>query len=220
MVRTSRQLATKFESPQADCDSICYSELFFRCYFNIKTVKSEMRSTIQKSSLSSHASKSMIAHNAINRVQGHISCRPGTLANSPLSLCVKNRAIRSTNAGDRNQYVMVQSKGYGSAGQNLNGEAKIKVIGCGGGGGNAINRMITSGLNGVEFWAVNTDSQALASHTSLNKVQIGTELTRGLGCGGNPLLGQQAALESEEALRKMLQGADLVFITAGEAQNL
>jgi cell division protein FtsZ len=60
-------------------------------------------------------------------------------------------------------------------------------------------------LQGVEFWAVNTDAQALAQHAALNKLQIGTELTRGLGCGGNPQLGDKAALESEEALRKMLQ---------------
>lgn len=60
-------------------------------------------------------------------------------------------------------------------------------------------------MQGVEFWAVNTDAQALANHAALNKVQIGTELTRGLGCGGNPNLGQKAALESEEALKKMVQ---------------
>ncbi|KXZ50637.1 hypothetical protein GPECTOR_15g321 [Gonium pectorale] len=95
------------------------------------------------------------------------------------------------------------------------GDARIKVIGVGGGGGNALNRMISSGLQGVEFWAINTDAQALAAHQALNKVQIGTELTRGLGCGGNPELGRKAALESEDALRRMVQGADLVFITAG-----
>jgi len=97
----------------------------------------------------------------------------------------------------------------------VGGDARIKVIGVGGGGNNALNRMIASGLQGVEFWAVNTDAQALANHAALNKVQIGTELTRGLGCGGNPNLGQQAAMESQEALKKMVQGADLVFITAG-----
>jgi len=108
-------------------------------------------------------------------------------------------------------YLMVHSLGYAPVG----GDARIKVIGVGGGGGNALNRMIDSGLQGVEFWAVNTDAQALANHAALNKVQIGTELTRGLGCGGSPNLGQQAALESQEALKKMVQGADLVFITAG-----
>ncbi|MEW5316217.1 MAG: hypothetical protein WDW38_007599 [Sanguina aurantia] len=105
----------------------------------------------------------------------------------------------------------VRAVGYMPVG----GDARIKVIGVGGGGGNALNRMINSGLQGVEFWAVNTDAQALSSHSALNKVQIGTELTRGLGCGGNPELGRRAAEESEDALRKMVQGADLVFITAG-----
>ncbi len=70
-------------------------------------------------------------------------------------------------------------------------------------------------VQGVEFWAINTDAQALAQHRAPNKVQIGSQVTRGLGCGGNPELGRQAATESHEALRKMVQGADLVFITAG-----
>lgn len=80
--------------------------------------------------------------------------------------------------------------------------------------------LCSSAVQGVEFWAVNTDAQALANHAALNKVQIGTELTRGLGCGGNPNLGQQAALESQEALKKMVQGADLVFITAGQWRSV
>lgn len=96
-----------------------------------------------------------------------------------------------------------------------NGEARIKVIGVGGGGGNALNRMIEADLQGVEFWAVNTDAQALAHHQAPNKLQIGTQVTRGLGCGGSPELGRQAATESQEALRRVLSGADLVFITAG-----
>jgi len=68
----------------------------------------------------------------------------------------------------------------------VGGDARIKVIGVGGGGNNALNRMIASGLQGVEFWAVNTDAQALTNHSAPNKVQIGSELTRGLGCGGSP----------------------------------
>ena len=90
-----------------------------------------------------------------------------------------------------------------------------KVIGVGGGGGNALNRMIEADLRGVEFWAINTDAQALAHHTAPNKLQIGSQVTRGLGCGGNPELGRQAATESQEALKKAVAGADLVFITAG-----
>eukprot|EP00775_Hariotina_reticulata_P002452 gene2452-2755_t len=111
---------------------------------------------------------------------------------------------------ERRPYLVVRSINGG-----VNGEARIKVIGVGGGGGNALNRMIQSELKGIEFWAVNTDVQALAHHSCSNRMQIGSEVTRGLGCGGNPQLGQAAALESEEALKQMVAGADLVFVTAG-----
>jgi cell division protein FtsZ len=100
-------------------------------------------------------------------------------------------------------------------GHGANGEATIKVVGVGGGGGNALNRMMDAGVQGVEFWAINTDAQALAHHAAPHKLQIGTQVTRGLGCGGNPELGRQAAIESAEAVKKVVQGADLVFITAG-----
>ncbi|XP_023005425.1 cell division protein FtsZ homolog 1, chloroplastic isoform X2 [Cucurbita maxima] len=93
--------------------------------------------------------------------------------------------------------------------------AKIKVVGVGGGGNNAINRMIGSGLKGVDFYAINTDSQALVQTAAENPLQIGELLTRGLGTGGNPLLGEQAAEESKEAIASALKGSDLVFITAG-----
>ncbi len=96
-----------------------------------------------------------------------------------------------------------------------NGLAKIKVIGVGGGGNNAINRMKTSGLRGVEFVAVNTDKQILDSLNSDEKMQIGAKLTRGLGSGGNPEVGEKAAEESRTDLTEILQGADMVFITAG-----
>ncbi|WCJ33012.1 Cell division protein FtsZ [Euphorbia peplus] len=93
--------------------------------------------------------------------------------------------------------------------------AKIKVIGVGGGGNNAVNRMIGSGLHGVDFYAINTDSQALLQSSAQHPLQIGELLTRGLGTGGNPLLGEQAAEESKEAISSALKGSDLVFITAG-----
>lgn len=93
--------------------------------------------------------------------------------------------------------------------------AKIKVVGVGGGGNNAVNRMIGSGLQGVEYYAINTDSQALVHSSAENPLQIGELLTRGLGTGGNPLLGEQAAEESKEAIAAALKGSDLVFITAG-----
>ncbi|KAK4275388.1 hypothetical protein QN277_018480 [Acacia crassicarpa] len=93
--------------------------------------------------------------------------------------------------------------------------AKIKVVGIGGGGNNAVNRMIGSGLQGVDFYAINTDAQALLHSASENPIKIGELLTRGLGTGGNPLLGEQAAEESKEAIANALKGSDLVFITAG-----
>lgn len=93
--------------------------------------------------------------------------------------------------------------------------ANIKVIGCGGGGNNAINRMIGSGLSGVEFWALNTDLQALNVSLADHKLQIGSKLTKGLGAGSNPESGLRAAEESLEDITLALEGADMVFITAG-----
>lgn len=93
--------------------------------------------------------------------------------------------------------------------------AKIKVIGIGGGGGNAVNRMIESGIQGVEFIAVNTDLQALNSNRASIKVPIGGQLTKGLGSGGRPETGKMAAQEDTERVLECLQGADMVFLTAG-----
>ncbi len=93
--------------------------------------------------------------------------------------------------------------------------ARIKVIGIGGGGGNAVNNMIRSGLRGVEFIAANTDAQALQSSDADVKLQLGLELTKGLGAGANPEVGEGAARESADEIRAMLQGADMVFVTAG-----
>lgn len=93
--------------------------------------------------------------------------------------------------------------------------AKIKVIGVGGGGSNAVNRMIEHGVRGVEFIAVNTDAQALNLALAETKLQIGAKLTRGLGAGANPEIGKKAAEESREQIAEALQGADMVFVTAG-----
>lgn len=93
--------------------------------------------------------------------------------------------------------------------------AKIKVIGVGGGGGNAVNRMIASDVSGVEFWSVNTDAQALAQAMAPKHLQVGQKLTRGLGAGGNPAIGQKAAEESRDEIAAALENSDLVFITAG-----
>lgn len=94
--------------------------------------------------------------------------------------------------------------------------AVIKVVGVGGGGTNAVNRMIEEGIRGVEFVAVNTDAQALALSDADIKVHIGTDLTKGLGAGANPEVGMQAAEDSRDEIKAALAGADMVFITAGE----
>ncbi|UOQ85494.1 cell division protein FtsZ [Gracilibacillus salinarum] len=98
---------------------------------------------------------------------------------------------------------------------NMDQLATIKVIGVGGGGSNAVNRMIEHGVQGVEFIAVNTDAQALNLSKAEVKMQIGTKLTRGLGAGANPEVGRKAAEESKEQIEEILKGSDMVFVTAG-----
>lgn len=93
--------------------------------------------------------------------------------------------------------------------------AKIKVIGVGGGGGNAINSMVSADIFGIEFIAVNTDKQHLESSLAPVKVQIGDSLTKGLGAGSNPVIGRQAALDDKDSLMSVVEGADMIFITAG-----
>lgn len=93
--------------------------------------------------------------------------------------------------------------------------AQMKVVGCGGAGGNAVNRMIDEDLEGVEFISMNTDAQALKSSRAQVTIQIGKKLTRGLGAGARPEIGRQALSESEDEVRRALEGADLVFVTAG-----
>lgn len=93
--------------------------------------------------------------------------------------------------------------------------ASIKVVGVGGGGGNAVNRMIKAGLSGVDFWLMNTDLQVLSYSTCKNKIQLGTKLTNGLGAGGEPQIGEKAAEEAQQEITEALEGADMVFVTAG-----
>ncbi|HET9937421.1 MAG TPA: cell division protein FtsZ [Gaiella sp.] len=100
--------------------------------------------------------------------------------------------------------------------QNGNYLAVIKVVGVGGGGTNAVNRMVESGLTGVEFIAVNTDAQALLDTDADVKIHIGSKATRGLGAGANPEVGHAAAQESRDELKEALKGADMIFVTAGE----
>lgn len=97
----------------------------------------------------------------------------------------------------------------------LQGEAVIKVIGVGGGGGNAINRMIQSGIGGVTYIAMNTDVQALYNSNADERLALGRQLTGGLGAGGSPEIGESAALESKEDIKKVLSGANMVFLTSG-----
>ena len=98
---------------------------------------------------------------------------------------------------------------------SVENKAKIKVIGTGGAGGNAINAMIDKGLNGVEFIVANTDSQDLKKSAAPTKIQIGARVTKGLGSGGDPSIGKEAALEDQSKLAESLEGSDMVFVTAG-----
>jgi len=103
---------------------------------------------------------------------------------------------------------------FDDIGETVNG-ANIKVVGIGGGGGNAVNRMIEAGIEGVQFLVANTDLQALKSSRASIKIQIGEKLTRGLGAGGDPEIGRQSALEDTEKIIEAIEGADMVFITTG-----
>ncbi len=98
---------------------------------------------------------------------------------------------------------------------DYNSVARIKVVGVGGAGNNAVNRMIAAGLKGIEFYCINTDLQALNMSQAVNKLQIGEKLTKGLGAGANPEIGKKAAEESFEEIKGILEGADMVFVTAG-----
>jgi cell division protein FtsZ len=147
---------------------------------------------------------------------------------APLSIDPMSSAASQTNSylsaglsmepsnANHNSEIRVMSGEAAKGGDIVPGSvARIKVIGVGGGGCNAVNRMIDSGLAGIEFWTVNTDAQALTHSATSNALQIGQKLTRGLGAGGNPAIGQKAAEESRDELAATLEGADLVFITAG-----
>lgn len=99
--------------------------------------------------------------------------------------------------------------------ENIDQSARIKVIGVGGGGGNAVNTMIKSGIDGVEFIVANTDAQALRANTASLKIQLGAKLTKGLGAGANPEVGKEAALEDRDRIASILSGADMVFVAVG-----
>lgn len=99
--------------------------------------------------------------------------------------------------------------------ENIDQSARIKVIGVGGGGGNAVNTMIKTGIDGVEFIVANTDAQALRANSAPKKIQLGAKLTKGLGAGANPEVGKEAALEDRDRIASILDGADMVFVAVG-----
>ena len=99
--------------------------------------------------------------------------------------------------------------------EQANLKARIKVIGIGGGGGNAVNTMINGKLSGVDFMVANTDAQSLEASRAPVRIQLGSTVTKGLGAGANPEIGRRAALEDEETIKEYLAGSDMIFITAG-----
>ena len=135
---------------------------------------------------------------------------------SPRGDATTSRGTREGFSPQRPRAEMREERPVNELDRTMEGNARIKVVGVGGGGSNAVNRMIRSKLRGVEFIAVNTDLQALNSSEAPMKMHIGRKLTRGLGAGGNPSVGQDAAEESREELQKLLSDADMVFVTAGK----
>ena len=126
------------------------------------------------------------------------------------------KRTRSTSGGSRSEKLIRESGREMLEFEDAsNQQASIKVVGVGGGGGNALNNMIESGLKGVEFIAANTDAQALQHNLAPSKLQLGTEITRGLGCGADPEKGRGSALEVRDRIREQLEGTDMVFVTAG-----
>lgn len=121
---------------------------------------------------------------------------------------------RDENTASTQDYSMQSSDNFTQPAPGIS-PAKIKVIGVGGGGGNAVNRMIKSGLTGVEFWLMNTDLQVLNYASCKNKIQLGSKLTNGLGAGGEPQVGEKAAEEAQQEITQAIEGADMVFVTAG-----
>src|SRR5580765_7860918 len=123
---------------------------------------------------------------------------------------IQNKLGRATGSeGDETQSLRLRLHEEPYAG------ARIKVIGVGGGGGNAVNRMVRTGLDGVEFIVANTDLQALKTNAASVKLQIGAKLTKGLGAGADPNIGRSAALEDTESILQALDGADMIFVTTG-----
>ncbi|CAI9762139.1 unnamed protein product [Fraxinus pennsylvanica] len=169
---------------------------------------------IQKGGSSVPRFKCSTNSHSVNQLQGK---DPFLNLHPEISMLRGEKNATTTNPRQDNLSGSVTESVRDSSSLNNYNEAKIKVIGVGGGGSNAVNRMIESAMNGVEFWIVNTDTQALRMSPvfSENRLQIGQELTRGLGAGGNPDIGMNAAKESKEAIEEAVYGSDMVFVTAG-----
>lgn len=166
----------------------------------------------QKSASSSHRFKCSAKPNSVN----HFKDKDPFLNEHPEISMLRgdsNNAVVNLRKDDPCG-IVTESMRDSSSLNNYN-QAKIKVVGVGGGGSNAVNRMIESAMKGVEFWIVNTDVQALRMSPVFpeHRLQIGQELTRGLGAGGNPDIGSNAARESKEMIEEALYGADMVFVT-------
>jgi cell division protein FtsZ len=141
---------------------------------------------------------------------------PGNPGNTPSPQRYEPSGINSDHRSTSERYMSsIPAREKKIEEMPLNNAANIKVVGVGGGGGNAVNRMIASKVSGVEFWSINTDAQALAQSAAQKQLQVGQKLTRGLGAGGNPAIGQKAAEESRDEIAAALSGSDLVFITCG-----
>nr|CAB76386.1 plastid division protein FtsZ 2-2 precursor [Physcomitrium patens]CAB76387.1 plastid division protein FtsZ 2-2 precursor [Physcomitrium patens] len=167
-----------------------------------------------------HLRPSTRAHRRLDRTVGNESlCTPRErdLAAEPKFLHTGWESSSSSSSSSCETGIPVTAFGGNGDEYESSNEAKIKVIGVGGGGSNAVNRMLESEMQGVEFWIVNTDAQAMALSPvpAQNRLQIGQKLTRGLGAGGNPEIGCSAAEESKAMVEEALRGADMVFVTAG-----
>lgn len=149
-----------------------------------------------------------------NLGERHLALEASSTSSSCLGWEAK-QASSSSWCGVRGLSPVTMALGEGRDELGSYNEAKIKVIGVGGGGSNAVNRMLESEMQGVEFWIVNTDAQAMALSPvpAQNRLQIGQKLTRGLGAGGNPEIGCSAAEESKAMVEEALRGADMVFVT-------
>ncbi len=140
---------------------------------------------------------------------------PDIFGKNDINSAQNDNSMNHYQSNDSYQSASIQSSDNIQTAPTSGGPAKIKVIGVGGGGGNAVNRMIKNGLTGVEFWLMNTDLQILNTSTCKNRIQLGAKLTNGLGAGGEPQVGEKAAEEAQQEITSAIEGADMVFVTAG-----